>query len=237
MTIEHDGHDVGRIKSREEPTVSVAQRNAEANKLWAVDVPEEQSSIALGDKQANTFHHGHLTEGDHNVGRDTNPMRDQTREEGFGAEAGDSAIERYTDAKIRDQGVSGLDVNYQFNGDTSGSHKAAVAADVAGPTSSDASAMGVDGLTAATAFSAKEGSMKPLNDLSGLDEAVSGLRSSVGGEGGGRSLFSGGEAAAQGGSMLSPNHPSLQGAKDPAHMEARNAERNEAFAADLPEKR
>lgn len=104
-----------------------------------------------------------------------------------------------------------------------------------GPSPAEAHRQGREGLSAATAFSAQEGSMKSLSKLNGLDEAISGLRAGMGK--GGPSLSGDGGAslsAGMSGGALSPNHHSLRGAQNEGFMAARNEQRNQAFAAKGP---
>lgn len=233
MTIQHDDHDIGRVKSRDERTPTMAELDARAHEVYAADVPKMQGSVSLHDRQINPNNEGHIAGGDHNVADSTNPVQDTARDNATNAAPDNSSIERYADGMIQKQGVEPLMINYQtVNAQSPASHDFAIAQDTA-PMAGGPMSPGMDGLTLATSYSAQEGSLKPLSDLKGLDDAIGGLRSGMGG--GGQSMYSGGSMGAST-SVTSPNHHSLQGAQNSDFMAARKDQANQSFAAAMPQK-
>lgn len=196
------------------------EQEAAARAIWAVDKQAEQrrGPVEVAENEA------HLVGGEHNRGDATNQLYGQ--EMGAALGGADSALEAYEQHMIEGSHIDARYSNPTMSHDAFRASHAPAPAQGAGASTvaSPAQASG----TSTPASKSKEAS---LTDATLTAESIDGLISSLGsallgkaGKGEGKGKLAS-EAGAEGSNILSANHTSLFGARNPQFMAQKSAAR------------
>lgn len=241
--MEHAKNDIGRDKGLEVKAVNRSEEGANAAATRSVNRDFSSSQVGIGAGEIG--HDRHLNGGAKDAGKGAvlDNAKDAAVERATGGQEL-SGVERSLIENEAKKGIDGSLTNPTMDGPDLGRELDIAHYDAVSQQRATQGAKEAPSIAPAEHQSEREQVTGGLDDATkkAFEGLVKELRGVVGGgqkgsQSQGNSLSSGNAKGGEGASVISPNDPSLRGAKNDAFMQGRDAQRNSAFAASGPEKK